>query len=396
MEWNPESGFQIDALLDKPFAPVDRFKTLGQIIVNTKEDTFSIRLAVRGHGKALVPVAFPLAQQSSLIPDNHLSMKVERVVFFSRWPPGVHLCQRFWSGSAEFSTKVPIEFPDHMKTECTLADKPFSGRNTTGLCVEDDAKWSIWGHRPSDERFELKWALNRDRWSRSDAWRFGEAARRALSILSAQTVWILKQDLSRGNQNIGEYRRPSETRKLSYYFHPLLGKDIGVVEHWQFNKEAFLRLTEMFLRGGLHADTCWRIFLQMADASQQKTTQGQELLLATILEAVFRSLNNLPFKAGGHYGENDRKTHMEGFKSQFLSDKWGNACTKALELHKELRHRNAHPDWLTSGYGGQSKSELQRSCSNQVFMSRFYGYMILAMAGFKDLEPRFPVVKFSD
>jgi len=71
---------------------------------------------------------------------------------------------------------------------------------------------------------------------------------------------------------------------------------LGVVEDWKFNKVAFLKLTEFFLRGGLHAETCWKIFCQMADASRQKTAQGQELLLATILEAVFRTINNRPSK----------------------------------------------------------------------------------------------------
>jgi hypothetical protein len=47
MEWNPATGFGIDALMDKTFAPVDAFKTLGQIIVNTKEDIFPIWLNKR-------------------------------------------------------------------------------------------------------------------------------------------------------------------------------------------------------------------------------------------------------------------------------------------------------------------------------------------------------------
>lgn len=69
LEWDPKTGFRIDALLDKNFAPVDAFKTLGQIIVNTKEDTFTIWLDVRGHGRAFVPRAFPLGQKHSFQPD---------------------------------------------------------------------------------------------------------------------------------------------------------------------------------------------------------------------------------------------------------------------------------------------------------------------------------------
>ncbi len=65
LDWNPTTGFHIDALLDKDFAPLDSLKTVGQIIVNTKEDTFTIWLNVRGHGRAFVPRAFPLGQKHS-------------------------------------------------------------------------------------------------------------------------------------------------------------------------------------------------------------------------------------------------------------------------------------------------------------------------------------------
>jgi hypothetical protein len=217
-----------------------------------------------------------------------------------------------------------------------------------------------------------------------------------LSIISAQTVWIASQTLSRDGQAIEAFRRRAEAKCLRYYFQPLLNKDLGVVEDWHFNKVAFLKLTEFFLRGGLHAETCWKVFCQMADASRQKTAQGQELLLATILEAIFRTIYNRPFKAGDYYPEKMRKADMEQFRTDFFSVKWIKYCDKALELHRELRHRNAHPDWLTSVDGGLSKSELKKSYESLIFMSRFYGYMILGMAGIKDLEPRFPNVRFGE
>jgi hypothetical protein len=134
----------------------------------------------------------------------------------------------------------------------------------------------------------------------------------------------------------------------------------------------------------------------MADAARQETTQGHELFLSTILEAIFRTINNRPFIAGGHYGREDREKDMASFQQKFLAAKWDLACKKALELHARLRHRNAHPDWLTTPSGALSKKELKESTKDLIFLSRFYGYMILALAGFKDLEPLFPIVRFSD
>jgi hypothetical protein len=394
LAWDPKTGFQLDALLDKNFVPVDSFKTLGQIIVNTKDDTFTLWLDVRGHGKAIAR-AFPLSQRRSLAPDNHLSMNLERVMFLYRWPHGPDTPSPFWSGSALYLTAKKLEFPDPLNTKSTLGGQFFEACISSGLFVEDDENWRLSGHSTSDDKFELNWALNKNRWCRNDAWRFGEAARRALSIVSAQMVWIAKQNLSRDLQRVEEMRQQDDARKLNYNFWPLLGEDMGPREDTKFTKSVFLKLTHFFLRGGLQAETCWNIYCQMADASRQKTTQAKELLLATILEAIFRTLYNHPFQDGKPGPPLRKKDEMERFRKEFFSDKWPNACKIALDLHGKLRHRNAHPDWLTSPSGALSKPELLKSYERQIFLSRFYGYMILGMAGFKDLEPQFPVVRFS-
>jgi hypothetical protein len=83
---------------------------------------------------------------------------------------------------------------------------------------------------------------------------------------------------------------------------------------------------------------------EMADASRQKNTQAKELLLATILEAIFRTIYNRPFQEGKSDPPRSKKFEMERFRKEFFSDKWTNHCSKALELHSKLRHRNAHPD----------------------------------------------------
>jgi hypothetical protein len=101
---------------------------------------------------------------------------------------------------------------------------------------------------------------------------------------------------------------------LHFYCRPLTNENLGAKERWNFNKEAFLQLVVFFLKGGLHAETSWKIFCQMADASRQETTQGKELLLATILEAVFRTIYNRPFKPQEQYEWSDKVHDMEQFK----------------------------------------------------------------------------------
>ncbi len=64
--------------------------------------------------------------------------------------------------------------------------------------------------------------------------------------------------------------------------------------------------------------------------------------------------------------------------------------TEVMKAHTYLRDRNAHPDWLFKQGGALSKEETEKALDNMIFLSRFYGYMILTLAGFKNLEPKFP------
>lgn len=393
MKWNPKDGFHIDALLDKNFAPVDSFKTLGQTIINDKNDAFTIWLKIRGLGAAIVPNVFPLAQKKTFVSDNHLSIDQDRVIFFFRWPKECEMPTDNWSGSAVFSTKKKFEFPDSLKLETSLAGEIITSEFWTGLSHKDTGDFSLSGRHIDDSNFELNWSLAKSHWTKTDAWNFGESARRALSIIFAQTIWITNLKIRRGCREVFDFRKKNEVDFLGYNFRPLI--DIGP-NQYDFNKSVFLKLATFFRKGGHNAEVCWNVFHQMADASRQNTTQGHELLLSTILEAIFRTINGRPFGSGDSYKEKRRKADMKLFQENFLSDKWLPACEGALKICKRLRDRNAHPDWLTIPNGVMSKKELKQSTKDMIFLSRFYGYMILAMAGFKDLEPLFPIVRFSD
>jgi hypothetical protein len=395
MEWNPTDGFHIDALLDKIFAPVDSLKTLGQTIINDRNDAFTIWLKVRGIGAAIAPNVFPLAQKKSFIPDNHLSIDQDRVIFFFQWPKECDRHTETWSGSAVFSTKKKFEFPDSLKLETSLAGEMIESQFWTGLSHKETGDFSLSGRHLDDNNFELNWSLTKSQWTKTDAWNFGESARRALSIIFAQSIWIANLKITRENREIFDFRKKREVESLSYNFRPLI--DIGP-KQYDSNKSAFLKLVAFFRKGGNNAEVCWNIFRQMADASRQDTTQGHELLLSTILEAALRTIDDKPFKMGDYSW--DRKASMTSFQQKYLSgkfdDKWKQTCEKILEVRGRLRDRNAHPDWLTTPNGVLSKEELKKSAKNLISLSRFYGYMILAMAGFKDLEPLFPIVRFSD
>ncbi|MGB3495662.1 MAG: hypothetical protein WBA57_23235 [Elainellaceae cyanobacterium] len=61
-----------------------------------------------------------------------------------------------------------------------------------------------------------------------------------------------------------------------------------------------------------------------------------------------------------------------------------------MKEHTFLRDRNAHPDWLFNKGGYLSTAEKEQALDSMIFLSHFYGYMILSLAGVKDLKPTFP------
>jgi hypothetical protein len=80
---------------------------------------------------------------------------------------------------------------------------------------------------------------------------------------------------------------------------------------------------------------------------------------------------------------------MTRFREQHLNLSWRLACSRAVTVFERLRHPTAHPDWRFDDHDPALDSERAQSLGEMTFLSRFYGYLILAMAGFQNLEPIF-------
>ena len=126
----------------------------------------------------------------------------------------------------------------------------------------------------------------------------------------------------------------------------------------------------------------------MMSAARAPNYHTKELLIATILEAIFRNIEKKPFKRDGK--SLSMKNLIPRFCKQYLSPEWFDVCDNMLDLHKELRDRNAHPDWLFEQDGSLSEEETTKSFNDMILLSRFYGYLILAFSGEKNIKPKFP------
>ena len=236
----------------------------------------------------------------------------------------------------------------------------------------------------------IEWKLPIGEWTKSESWEFARGLQHAISVLSGQALELKYREMYRVGRHVMEmfFTRPPSS--LGVIFRPF--------DKTFLNKEEIIRLAAFFVKGGEKADVAKKMFHQMVEASAQRTKAGQELLLSTILEAALRSIYGHPFepirkkRAASFSVEKALKRFREDFlaPSREANRHWRKITNQVLEAYKRLRHRNAHPDWLSIQGGGYSKDELEQSTNDMILLSRFYGYMIMGLAGFRYEVPRFP------
>lgn len=376
MTWNPNEGFHIEAFLEREGSPLPKEIPLGKVGIPRKRDICSIRMMPTVFDWAIAPKV-RLTDRHDVLADKRLSINLSRVIFSRSWRSNNGLN---WCGSALYETKRHLAFPDSVDTEVRINNQKVESKlQASGIWYENEQNQRIIGRLIQDRYLELHWGLSKSLWSKTDSCQWSEAAQYALSIFFGETVWLLQREVRRGDRRYIEVRKRERLNSLSFSLFD---------DQKMLDKRVFIQLTEFLVRNKAHATICCNIFTQMLEASRQQTWQATELLLSTILEAALRSVDGHPFrpkKDSWNVGKS-----LTQFFENYLSDEWRPLHSEVMKAHTYLRDRNAHPDWLFSQGGYLSEEEMEKSLDAMIFLSRFYGYMILALAGFKELEPRFP------
>lgn len=251
----------------------------------------------------------------------------------------------------------------------------------------ESGTWFVWtGTRwESDVTYRIaQWELLGDEWRTSHVWRFAEGIEAALSFCGGRTVRLLERRLQKGPSEFIERRSRLKPSHLSIF--ALCPRQTRCAQ--RIDRGRLIKLARFFTHGGREADVGRQILDQMAEACRQRSIAAHELLCSTILEAALRTLDDHPFREGDRSWK--IRISVKKFCDEYLSEEWNVHADDALKRHKRLRHRNAHPDWLAFGDGAMSDERLRESLDDRIFLARFYGYMILALAGSKDLKPEFP------
>ena len=390
LNWTPEKGFHLEAFMERKGPPLADRLEFYRSEPAQESDYHSIRMVPQGMRWAVTP-KFPLVDRLDLVEDKHLSINLASLTFCTEYDPPVG---RESCGSAIYRVGKTLLFGDKAVTEMRIGDKKIMKSHESVLLHSDDIMEIQGIYLPNSQEdeprdLEVTWAFIKRvpygslYWQ---YWHWPEAFGQALSILSGRTVHLLYREMCRCGRKYTQYRRSRDVDHLGDL--APLGSSIRV------NKDALLKLAGFLAHGSQRADYCLHIFCQLVEACRQESWQATELLCSTILEAALRSVD----KDNPAFGKRDKSWDIweslprfrDLFRQGFLSDNWPEACDRVLKVWARLRHPNAHPDWLKRHGGALSPKEQADSLDDMIYLTRFYGYMILAMAGFKNLEPRFP------
>jgi hypothetical protein len=377
LTWNPTDGFHLDAFLERSGPPLPSVIEWGKPRVFEPWEFRHVRMQM-APGFRAISAPIVVSDHAELIGDPRLEADFFSVLFLTRLPKAAQ--GNMLTGRAVYDVGKSLALPDPLVTESRITGHRVNWTSSrAGLRHEDD-RLEIVAHLESDRCLQVDWLLSGALACKANAWGFAEAFALALSIVSGRTIHLLERTHARGETEYCERRCRQDVTYLGL-LRPLPERDT-------VDRDAVVAFVKAFLTDARCADISRWVFQQLAEASRQQTHVAQELLCATILEAILRTVDGRAFVQG------DKSWKLPGslkiFQEKYLGNKWKKARVKALGSQRRIRDRNAHPEWLTVPGALGGAPPLEESLNDLVFLSTFYGYMLLALAGFKDLEPRFP------
>jgi hypothetical protein len=382
MDWLPGTGFRIRADVERRGVPIPSRVELPLLARPTRSTSSVIRFSSKDLGLGLTPV-FDLGPMTPELLDGWLSVTASGITYSD-----IMLDENnrdMWSratteGQASLSSAAVIWLPEWVDRSTEMGEQTFEeSRSLAGLHYEKDGlEVTIVA---KDKNIKFTWRASRQGWPARTGWRLPEAVARSLSILSRAECQVLQCELDIGRRELGRVTAQRKLRNLGILA-PFLGEDV-------VSKPNFELLVSLFVGDSKEAMVCRLIYEQIANASTQPSWQATELLVATILEATLRTLYDKPFRPGAkgiHIGQ-----YLAKLRADYLGEQWRDKCEVAADAHERLRHRNAHPDWLTGVPGKRWSEASDEALDDAILLCHFYGKLILALAGRRDLDPLLPI-----
>lgn len=412
LRWSLKDGYRLDAFIDQGQFSLTEITSskVGKIIPH--EDKVVVRMRLHPmHGWAVTPsINLNWGHQVELS-SKYLKLEFKKLTYFKRKLPQpenfikvfdqyqkVDTASRrsVWSGSAIYEISKEIRLPQIVSLTTELDQSFISLTSETGISYQDDNGYKLTGYFPLPNKLQIVWEIPRREYSRKQAWNWAFALKNSISFLYGQDIQLISRSMLRGTSRCNEKIASSAVNSLDSLLR--LSSEKGLPDLPQ--EEVLIRLAQFFGSEVEEVGACFMIFWQLLEASKQEIWQIKEFMVSTALEAMLRSVYQkslLTDKSKSSKGL--VKSLLAKFEQDFImssvpdSEKadaqrvWRQERKEVLKYFELLRHRSAHPDWLSNAGGNLSTERLEESIEAMRRLSRFYGYMLLSIAGFQNLRP---------
>lgn len=381
LTWSVEKGFHLDAFLERE-GPTLRGRSYGAPKYIKKKDRINIRLILKeSYNWGIIKNVY-LGGHLEVEFEDRLSLDFSSLILSIAKNDMKNFKDKYYGSSLYFGIHKNHIFPDSLCKTLYLNDRKIQKEiSHKGLIYDEPSSMQFKGFLKDNKYFELYWSLNKKNWTRSESWNWPDSFVDAFLFLSGKSIQIVYKMLQRGNQTYFQVSKPKKNIDSLDSFTLLQSPEV-------INKKRLIRFIEFFSRNSKEATTSQKILSQMTEAVNQKSWQGLEFMLSTVLEAALRTILNKPFV----YNRKPRlniQDDLQKFRKNYLTKEWKSICCEVSDVWKRLRDRSAHPDWLFDENDILSDQRKKESLNDMMFLKTFYGYMILAMSGEKNIEPNF-------
>jgi hypothetical protein len=374
--WEPARGLLVNGMTKLVRGDGPLHVKVGTPIFMHRPNLSTVRFRAGPHHRAVIFLDSPLRDQLGILFNGHLELRSSQ---FISWARDVHPPERP-IGCLFFRGKHGCILPHDLKTEVHLGKRKVRETYENGLDFKRDGyEFAI--RDEDDQTHTIWWRLPDVDSLRGRIGEWPRALALAWQMIRGKSAWPVASDIQDMRRRIVVFTRHEEAIEMGH---------LELLDSQERTSGAtLLALAKLFVCGSQESDVAKRLLSQCFDAVRSKTWQGVMFLMGTALEAVLRTLYGHPFCPNGQTKYNRHKC-MDQLWIDYFDEDSQDVKKRVKAVFDRIRHRSAHPDWLRSFGGASSSDQEAKTFDDLVFMSRFYGYLIMAMAGVPLSLTRFP------
>lgn len=379
LSWNINNGFTLTANFKaNKKLPSGKYSIGRSKIIPNKLISFKINKT----WKAFSYCPFSDIDELKLRTSGKLELRFDNIIFHS----GIvyNSDPSIIKGKSIFKLVDGVFLSDKVTYEVKLLEELISQESkNTGIFIDDNLI-KIKGYLEKNNLLIIFWESYKTKLNKQQLWDLAVTIKHSLAISLGATVHLIQREIYYPNKTVVELFKDVKIRKL-YNFSPING-DVYL------DKKLFLDLIYLLKeRRNKNAVIIRNLFYQIVDALQTNNFHLIEFLISSSLESFLRTFYNKPFI--GSKKDDDFKSivpFMKKFRIEYFSDdykkEWKKVFKNVIDIFEYLRHSNAHAEWTHLIKSNTSWYE-QKRIDYLIYLVKFYGYVIYALLGYKNLKP---------